>query len=253
MNDPVSDTTPLPPSAAPEILYEDHHYIAVHKPGGLLTQAPEGIPSMETQVREYIRTSRGKPAGVYLGIPHRLDRPVSGVLLFACNTKAASKLSVQFQAHTVAKVYLAIVEGIVEGEEGEWEDFVHKIADEARSEIVTADHPNGKAARTAWKMIERRENTTLLRLSPHTGRTHQLRLQAAARGYPILGDALYGAKRTWGPESELPRDRLIALHAFRLTFEHPFRKVAMTIEAGNEDFAQQNLAPEAIASTIAWE
>ena len=228
-------------STDPAILYEDHHYIAVNKPCGLLTQAPEGIPSMESQVREYVRRSRSKTAGVYLGIPHRLDRPVSGVLMFACNTKAASKLSMQFQTHTVAKVYLAIVEGVMESDEGEWEDFVHKIPDVARSEVVAADHPQAKAAHTSWKVLERREDTTLIRLAPHTGRTHQLRVQSGSRGYPILGDTMYGAKRVYGPEAELERDRPIALHAFQLTFEHPFRKTAMTIEAASESFSVRGL------------
>lgn len=213
------------------ILYEDHHYIVVNKPGGVLTQAPAGIPSMECQVREYIRTSRSKPAGVYLGIPHRLDRPVSGVLMFACNTKAASKVALQFQEHTIRKVYVALVEGSVVGDEGEWDDYLHKIPLEARSEIVTADHASAKAAKTGWKVLDRHSDSTLVQLTPHTGRMHQLRLQSGSRGHPIVGDSSYGSTRTYGPEVELPRDRSIALHALRMTFEHPFRDVSMTFEA----------------------
>src|SRR5216110_2626109 len=108
-----------PPALAPEhVLLEDHHLIAVNKPAPLLTQAPPGVPSLEAMVKAYIKVKYAKPAGVYLGIPHRLDRPVSGVVVFARNTKAAQRVHKQFQDHAVQKVYWALVEGEVTPEGG---------------------------------------------------------------------------------------------------------------------------------------
>src|SRR5215207_11553462 len=101
-----------------QVLFEDHHLLAVSKPAPLMTQAPEGVPSLEAEVKAYIKDKYAKPAGVYLGIPHRLDRPVSGVVVFCRNTKAASRVAEQFQEHQVRKVYWAAVEGDVSLESG---------------------------------------------------------------------------------------------------------------------------------------
>src|SRR5436190_4068237 len=113
--------------APSHILFDDPHLLVVNKPAPLLTQAPEGIPSLEALAKAYIKEKYAKPAGVYLGIPHRLDRPVSGVLLFARNTKAARHLAQQFQNRTVEKVYWAAVQGEVRPAEGEWEDWLIKL------------------------------------------------------------------------------------------------------------------------------
>jgi 23S rRNA pseudouridine1911/1915/1917 synthase len=214
-----------------QILFEDHHLIAVNKPAPLLTQAPPGIPSLEAQVKDHIKQTYQKPAGVYLGIPHRLDRPVSGVVLFARNSKAAARVAEQFHNHMVTKTYWGLVEGEVVEEEGEWRDFLRKIEAESRVEIVPEGTEHAREAITHYRVLERRTGTTLLELSPRTGRTHQLRIQSAQRGHPIVGDALYGSTRSFGPPAELPRDRLVALHARCLTLVHPFRKEPLTIEA----------------------
>lgn len=214
-----------------QILFEDHHLIAVNKPAPLMTQAPAGIPSLEAMVKAYIKEKYAKPAGVYLGIPHRLDRPVSGVVLFCRNTKAAQRVAEQFQKHTVSKVYWAIVEGIVAEDAGEWRDHVRKVADQARAERVAGDVEGGKEAITNFRVIRRDVGSTLLELTPRTGRMHQLRVQAAARGQAVLGDTLYGSRGSFGPTADLTRDRVIALHARRLRFEHPFRKEPVELEA----------------------
>src|SRR3974377_3399 len=113
------------------ILYEDNHCLAVAKPAGLLTQGvPPGIPTLEARVKAYIKERYQKPGNVYLGIPHRLDRPVSGVMLFARNTKAARRLAQQFQKRLVAKVYWAAVEGDVQPDIGAWEDWLLKLPEE---------------------------------------------------------------------------------------------------------------------------
>jgi 23S rRNA pseudouridine1911/1915/1917 synthase len=218
------------------VLFEDHHLIAVNKPAGVMTQAPAGVPSLEADVKAYIKEKYAKPAGVYLGIPHRLDRPVSGVIVFCRNTKAAQRVAEQFQQHKVAKVYWAMVEGAVADDAGEWRDFVRKVGDEARAEIVPADAPGAKEAITAYRVLKREPDATLLELTPNTGRMHQLRVQAAARGYSVIGDALYGSTRPFGPAAELPRDRVIALHARGLVFEHPLRKVPVELEAPLPDY-----------------
>jgi len=213
------------------VLFEDHHLIGVNKPAPLMTQAPEGVPSLEALVKAYIKEKYLKPAGVYLGIPHRLDRPVSGAILFCRNTKAAQRVAEQFQTHAVTKVYWAVVEGVVADETGEWRDFVRKVEGQARAEIVGADAPLAREATTEFRVMRRDANATLLELTPRTGRMHQLRVQAAARGHPVLGDAHYGSTRPFGPAAELPRDRVIALHARRLVFEHPFRGVPVELKA----------------------
>jgi 23S rRNA pseudouridine1911/1915/1917 synthase len=213
------------------VLFEDHHLIAVNKPAPLMTQAPAGVPSLEAMVKVYLKEKYAKPAGVYLGIPHRLDRPVSGVVVFCRNTKASQRVAEQFQKHQVTKVYWALVEGTVAEDLGEWRDFLRKVPDVARAEIVPPDSDGAKEAITLFRVLERHADRALLELTPRTGRMHQLRVQAASRGHPVLGDALYGSTRTFGPEVELPRDRVIALHARRLTFEHPFRKTPVELEA----------------------
>jgi 23S rRNA pseudouridine1911/1915/1917 synthase len=109
------------------VLFEDHHLVVVNKPAPLLTQAPPGVPSLEAVVKAYIKQKYAKPAGVYLGIPHRLDRPVSGVVCFARNTKAAQRVHAQFQEHQVRKVYWAVVEGDVTPDAGAWEDWMRKV------------------------------------------------------------------------------------------------------------------------------
>jgi 23S rRNA pseudouridine1911/1915/1917 synthase len=229
-------------SEAPiEVLFEDHHLIAVNKPAPLMTQSPVGVPSLEAMVKTYIKEKYAKPAGVYLGIPHRLDRPVSGVVLFCRNTKAAQRVADQFQRHTVSKVYWAIVEGAVSDDAGEWRDHLRKVADQARAEIGTAETEGAKEAITHFRVLRRDADTTLLELTPNTGRMHQLRLQAAARGHPVLGDAMYGSRKPFGPPAELPRDRVIALHARRLAFEHPFRKTPVELEALLPDYWRETV------------
>jgi 23S rRNA pseudouridine1911/1915/1917 synthase len=214
-----------------DVLFEDHHLIAVNKPAPLLTQAPEGIPSLEALVKIYLKEKYAKPGGVYLGIPHRLDRPVSGVVLFARNSKAAARVAEQFQQHSVAKTYWAVVEGDVSAESGEWRDFLRKIDEESRTEIVPEGTEKAREAITRFQVLKRFGESTLIELSPKTGRMHQLRIQAAKSGHPIIGDALYGSTRLFGPPVDHPRAQLVALHARSLALIHPFRKEPLTIEA----------------------
>jgi 23S rRNA pseudouridine1911/1915/1917 synthase len=213
------------------VLFEDHHLVAVNKPAPLLTQAPPAVPSLEAMVKAYLKEKYQKPAGVYLGVPHRLDRPVSGVVLFCRNTKAAQRVHAQFHARTVAKVYWALVGGTVAADAGTWTDWLKKVPDESRAVPAAEGEPGAQLATLDFRVLARRDAATWLELTPQTGRMHQLRVQTAWRGHPVLGDVAYGSAVAFGPEAVEPRDRVVALHARRLTVEHPFKKTPLTIEA----------------------
>jgi 23S rRNA pseudouridine1911/1915/1917 synthase len=223
------------------ILFEDPHLLAMNKCAPLLTQAPPGIPSLESLVKAYIKRKYAKPAGVYLGIPHRLDRPVSGVVVFARNTKAAQRVHVQFQERRAKKTYWAIVEGDVSGDCGTWDDYLRKIPEESRTVKAVEGEEGAKRATLEYRVLERRSGETMIELRPATGRMHQLRVQAALRGHPILGDLVYGSSRSFGPSAETDRDRVIALHARQLVIEHPFTKAELTFEAPLPDYWGQKV------------
>jgi 23S rRNA pseudouridine1911/1915/1917 synthase len=234
-----------------EVLFEDNHCLAVAKPAPLLTQgvpfvSPQGpIPSLEAQVKTYLKERYHKAGNVYLGIPHRLDRPVSGVVLFARNTKAARRLAEQFQNRQVVKIYWAAVEGLVTPECGVWEDWLRKLPEQARAERVEAATPGARHARLHYRCLEADGASTLLEIQPETGRMHQIRVQAAARGWPVRGDELYGARLPFGPPPATPRDRVIALHAHSLTFLHPIRYEPVTVVAPLPSYwAERNGGPE---------
>jgi 23S rRNA pseudouridine1911/1915/1917 synthase len=219
-----------------DILFEDNHLLVVSKPAPMLTQAPDGVPSLEALAKEYLRNKHAKSGRVYLGVPHRLDRPVSGVVIFARQTKSAQRLAEQFHSHRVQKVYWAIVAGSVQPAEGVWEDWLRKIRDESRTEVTAEADAGAKHATTRYQTRAPVQGGCVLELKPQTGRMHQLRIQAASRGHPILGDALYGSATAFGPPAELPRDRVIALHAHSITFDHPIRFEPMTVTAPLPDY-----------------
>ena len=228
-DEPPPEPLPLPPA---HVLHEDGALLVLNKPAPLLTQAPPGIPSLEAVAKAYIKQKYAKPAGVYLGIPHRLDRPVSGVVAFARSTKAAQRVHAQFQQHQVRKVYWAVVEGDVIPDGGVWDDWVRKIQEESRVVKATPDEPGAKLATLEYRVLQRLPaGGTLIELAPLTGRMHQLRVQAAWRGHPVFGDVIYGAARPFGPPAEFSRERVIALHARRLTLTHPFTKQQLVFEA----------------------
>jgi 23S rRNA pseudouridine1911/1915/1917 synthase len=212
-----------------EIVYEDNHCLAVNKPAGQLTQGDAtGDPALLDLVRADLKMRFQKPGNVYLGLLHRLDRPTSGVILFARTSKAASRLSAQFRAGKVEKVYRAVVEGQCPHDAGDWTDRLWK--DESRNvvEVVAPAAPGGREARVAFCVLERRRRTTVLELRPLTGRSHQLRVQLASRGLPIVGDRKYGAKTRLLALDGQPR---VALHALRLAFTHPTRPEVIEIVA----------------------
>jgi 23S rRNA pseudouridine1911/1915/1917 synthase len=214
------------------ILFEDNHCLAVAKPAPLLTQGvPPGILTLEALVKDYLRVKYKKAGNVYLGIPHRLDRPVSGVVLFARNSKAAARLAEQFEKRQVTKVYWGAVEGDLETAEGTWSDWLRKIKEESRAEAVSEGTPGARHAVLRFRRLQPCSGGCLVEFVPETGRMHQIRLQAALHGHPICGDRQYGARLLFGPEAAMPRDRIIALHGRSLTFLHPIRYEPITVTA----------------------
>ena len=222
-----------------DVLFEDDEVLVLNKPPGVSTQAPAGIDSLERQVRGYLTPAlvgddssppiQTKP--IYLGLPHRLDRPVSGVIIFAKTKKAARKLSKQFERRRVRKLYWAAVEGIVEPVEGQWVDTLRKVPHEARVEVVDADHPEGQQAILNYRTIRQGSLGSVLEIELHTGRMHQIRVQTASRGWPIVGDAQYGSSQPFGEQFEDVRRRAIALHARKLSIALPGSQEPTTFEA----------------------
>ena len=216
-----------------DVLYDDGPVLVVNKPAGVLTQAPAGIDSLEVRVKEFFRQREGKPddANIYLGLPHRLDRPVSGAIVFARHVRAAQRLSAQFENRTVSKAYWAFVEGAVTPEEGTWTDYLHKRHGMAQAEVVEASHPAAKHAVLHYRVMWQGATRTWLEIELETGRTHQIRVQAASRGHAVVGDSQYGSAAAFGDPALEFRDRPIALHARQLGFRHPMRDVAVEITA----------------------
>ena len=214
-----------------EILLEEGPCLVINKPCGILTQAPPGIDSLELRIKQFLKVRDEKPGRVYLGVPHRLDRPASGAMLFARHVRAARRLSDQFQGRTIRKVYWALVDGCLEPASGSWHDHLRKVPGEARAETVSASHPDGRPARLQYRVLKATAAYSWLEIELETGRNHQIRVQAAARGHPILGDAQYGSTTTFGPQTDDLRRRAIALHSRLLAFRHPMTRQPTEVAA----------------------
>lgn len=229
------------------VLFDRSGVIALAKPTGLATQAPAGIASVETMIREQLfgeaypadlAAGRRRHPGGFLGMPHRLDRAVSGLLLVATTPRAARQLSRQFERRAIDKTYLAVVSpaergspAAVVGDPFEWRDLIRKVPDEPRAEIVAEGDTGAREAVTEGRVLAAGPGFVLLRLSPRTGRMHQLRLQAAARGLPIVGDTRYGGPPLAEAASLPERQRPIALHAWRIAFDDPDSGERVSLEA----------------------
>jgi RluA family pseudouridine synthase len=222
-----------------EILLEDDCLLVINKPSGLPTQAPRQFDSVEKRVRLWLGELRagdriesesgGRPP--YLGLPHRLDRPASGVLLLAKTPRAARKISRQFERRQIEKTYWAHVSEIVVPAEGTWRDYVRKLPSVPKVELVAADAPFALEAVLHYRVIGESPFGSCLEIKLETGRTHQIRVQAASRGHPLLGDHLYGSTVPFGPQHADERERAIALHAESLTLRHPTTQRIITVTA----------------------
>ena len=206
------------------IIYIDNHLIAVTKPAGLLTQPDRNTDeSLIDQTRQWIKDKYNKPNNVFLGLVHRLDRNVSGVVLFARTSKAASRLSKQFREGTPKKYYRAIVLGKLKAKHT---TLVHYLRKEKslRATVFPRETPTAKRSELSYEVINSLEKKSLLEVSLSTGRFHQIRAQMAFIGHPILGDVKYGA-----PEP-LPNQE-IGLYAHKLVFNHPISNDEITLTA----------------------
>ncbi len=214
-------TRGLPP---PDILWEDNHVLAVNKPSGLLTMGDStGSPTLVDAVKRYLKEKYHKPGDVFLGVVHRLDRPVSGVVLFARTSKAAARLSAQFRDRSVEKTYLAWVEGRVEAPSGTLHHWLHKDRTTNHVSVVAEGSPGAQECLLNFRRVNSSGARTLLEITPETGRSHQIRVQLSAQGWPIAGDKKYGSRTHW-PEG-------IALHARCITFDHPTQHQPCTVLA----------------------
>src|SRR4051794_28459657 len=176
-----------------DILYEDNHCLAIAKPSGAVSAHYQGTEqTMDRLVKAYLKEKHNKPGNVFLGVVQRLDRPVSGVLLFARTSKAAARLAEQFREGSVEKVYWAVVEGAVAAMAGTLEDWLQKALDAHRVNIVEPHTPHARQALLHFERRGEHGGLTWLELRPQTGRRHQLRAQLAHHGHPIFGDARYG-------------------------------------------------------------
>ncbi|WP_254507028.1 RluA family pseudouridine synthase [Anatilimnocola floriformis] len=214
-----------------DILYDEGPCLIVNKPAGLLTQAPLGIDSLELRVKRFIKQREGKTGEIYLGVPHRLDRPVSGCIVFARHVRAARKISEQFEGRTVRKTYWALVPAAPAAAEGTWTDFLQKIDGEPRTVVVDEKNPAGKIAILHYRTVQSHPQGTLIEIELETGRTHQIRVQCSSRGMPLLGDTLYGSPVSFGPWHDDERARLISLHAHSIQLKHPMTREPIHITA----------------------
>jgi 23S rRNA pseudouridine1911/1915/1917 synthase len=204
-----------------QILYTDNHLLAINKPGGMLTQASgQHELNLEDWAREWIRVEKNKPGAVFLHAVHRLDRPVSGVVLFARTSKALSRLNESMRNARSGKIYHAWVEGVPEQQKGTCTDYL--IHGNHRAELATERESDAKKAVLRYTVLRAKSDQALLEIELITGRYHQIRVQLSGLGCPIKGDSRYGAKKG---------DGTIGLHHKQLTIEHPVKHEQLKINA----------------------
>ena len=207
------------------ILFEDNHIIAVNKKPSQIVQGDKtGDAPMSVFIKQYIKEKYNKPGEVFLGTVHRIDRPVSGVVLFARTSKALARLNEMFKSKEIKKTYWALVKNKPEPEEGKLVHYLKKNEAQNRSKAYENETPGALRSELDYKIIGKSEHYFLLEINPHTGRHHQIRVQLSSIGCPIKGDVKYGFKR--GNE-----DASIHLHARSVQFEHPVAKQMIQITA----------------------
>jgi 23S rRNA pseudouridine1911/1915/1917 synthase len=207
-----------------EVLYSDNHVLAVVKPACVPVVPDEsGDESLLDVAKAWVKREFAKPGAVFLGVVHRLDRPVSGVVVFARTSKAAARLSAQFRERSTRKTYWGVSHGAPTSDEGVVEQWLRKDERANEVEVVAAGARDAVLACTHWRVVARERGLVHFDLEPETGRAHQLRVALASLGCPLLGDLKYGAREA------LP-DRSVALHAARLEIGHPTRPEALRLQ-----------------------
>ena len=207
------------------VVYEDNHIIVVNKPASEIVQADKtGDTPLSETVKQYLKEKYQKPGNVFLGVTHRLDRPVSGLVIFAKTSKALTRLNEMFRAGEVKKTYWAVVKNAPKESEGELVHFLVRNEKQNKSYAYDKEVPNSKKAVLDYRLIGRSENYYLLEVDLKTGRHHQIRCQLAKMGCPIKGDLKYGSPRS-NPDGS------ICLHARRVRFVHPVSKELIELKA----------------------
>ena len=207
-----------------KVIYEDNHIIVVEKIPNVPSQSDKtGDIDMLTMVKQYIKEKYNKPGNVYLGLVHRLDRPVGGIMIFAKTSKAASRLSDQVREKVFKKKYLAVVDGKIENKSGTLEAYLYKDERNNISKVVNKGKKNAKFAKLDYDVIKYDEvkNLSLVKVNLHTGRHHQIRVQLSNFGHSIFGDQKYGTRG---------QGKQIALWAYELTINHPITKEEITFK-----------------------
>ena len=202
------------------VIYEDNHLLVVEKPINIpVCEDISGDKDLLTILKNYLKVKYNKPGNVYLGLVHRLDRPVGGVMVFAKTSKAASRLSEQVRTNKLEKVYYAVVEGKIK-ESGTFEDYLTK--DNKKNISYVTDKKHGKYSSLEYNLIDYRDNYSLVKINLHTGRSHQIRVQFSSRGFPLIGDAKYNKNSD--------NKTNIALFAKSISFYHPITKEKLIFE-----------------------
>ena len=208
-----------------DILYEDNHLLVVNKHCGDLVQPdPSGESALEDQIKAFLKVRDAKPGAVFLGVVHRIDRPVSGAVLFAKSSKALTRLNEMLREGHIRKIYWALTEQTPSPEEGALRHFIVRDARNNRSRAYDMPKPEGKEARLRYRTLGRGTHYTLVEVELQTGRHHQIRAQLAKIGCPIRGDLKYGARRS-NPDGG------ISLHSRSVAFEHPVRREELVVTA----------------------
>lgn len=199
------------------VVHEDNHLLVVRKPAGILSQGDHtGDPNLLDMGKTYIKDKYNKPGKVFLGLVQRLDRPVSGVMVFARTSKAAARLSEQIRNRTIKKQYWALAEGKL-SQSGQLEHHIAKR--QSKSRIV--DPPQGQHAKLSYQLLDYKNDISWLEIQLNTGRHHQIRIQFSHTGHPLIGDYKYGSRKPYP-------NRSLALHAQSLTFTHPTTQEPLT-------------------------
>jgi 23S rRNA pseudouridine1911/1915/1917 synthase len=200
------------------ILFEDNHLLLVEKPVNIPVQEDKSSDlDLLTMLKEDLKIRYRKPGNVYLGLVHRLDRPVGGAMMFAKTSKAASRLSDMIRRHVIERKYLAVVHGTPNKKRGQLVHYLHKDNRKNKVSVVSSHHPKAKKAVLDFEVIESKKGFSLLSVNLHTGRPHQIRVQLSAMGNPIFGDQKYGERLSKVGQQ-------IALWAHSIHFDHPVRK-----------------------------
>ena len=208
-----------------QILYEDNHLLAINKQAGQIVQGDKtGDRSLPDDIKDYLRMRDNKPGNVFCGVVHRLDRPVSGAVVFAKTSKALSRMTVMIQRHEIQKTYWALCKAAPPAEEGTLTDWLLRNEKQNKSYAYDREVPHSKKAMLKYKVIGASDRYTLIEVNLLTGRHHQIRCQLAKMGCPIKGDLKYGAKRS-NPDGS------ISLLARKIEFIHPVSKKQITVEA----------------------